>query len=189
MQQKELAQLLGISTGAVSRLVKRGMPTDSLERAQRWRKRHLEPGRIKGSRFNPSAPGVEPAGSADAQAPAALPREASLQLQALTFASEVLSRPGADCAGALAALRRGLQALPDPASVQLPAVAWGHLVAHGMADAALERVGQSPHRLLTIDAFAELVSPGLPLVFMWLDLALDLDGFAVSGYPEAEAAA
>jgi len=50
MQQKELATLLDISTAMVSRLVKKGMPTDSLERAQRWRKRHLEPGRVKGAR-------------------------------------------------------------------------------------------------------------------------------------------
>ena len=51
MQQKELASLLDISPAMVSRLVKRGMPTDTLERAERWRKRHLEPGRVKGSRF------------------------------------------------------------------------------------------------------------------------------------------
>jgi hypothetical protein len=53
MQQKELAELLGISTAMVSRLVKRGMPTDTAKRAERWRKRHLEPGRIKGARFDP----------------------------------------------------------------------------------------------------------------------------------------
>lgn len=53
MQQKELAKLLGISPAMVSRLAKRSMPTDTLERAQRWRKRHLEPGRVKGSRFDP----------------------------------------------------------------------------------------------------------------------------------------
>ena len=50
MQQKELATLLDISPTMVSRLAKRGMPTDTLERAERWRKRHLEPGRVKGSR-------------------------------------------------------------------------------------------------------------------------------------------
>ncbi len=52
MQQNELAKLLEISPAMVSRLTKRGMPTDTLERAQRWRKRHLEPGRVKGSRFD-----------------------------------------------------------------------------------------------------------------------------------------
>lgn len=52
MMKKELAALLGISGAMVSKLSKRGMPTDSLERAQRWRKRHLDPGRVKGTRFD-----------------------------------------------------------------------------------------------------------------------------------------
>jgi len=65
MQQKELAQLVDISTAMVSRLVKRGMPTDSLERAERWRRRHLEPGRVKGSRFDTiKAPPPKPASAA-----------------------------------------------------------------------------------------------------------------------------
>lgn len=52
MTKKELAALLGISGAMVTRHSKRGMPTDSLERALRWRKRHLEPGRVKGTRFD-----------------------------------------------------------------------------------------------------------------------------------------
>lgn len=50
MQQKHLARALGISPAMVSKLAKRGMPTDSLDSAQRWRRRHLEPARMKGSR-------------------------------------------------------------------------------------------------------------------------------------------
>ena len=61
MQQNELAKLLEISTAMVSRLAKRGMPTDTLERAQRWRKRHLEPGRVKGARFDPKRKATPPA--------------------------------------------------------------------------------------------------------------------------------
>lgn len=53
MKQKDLAKLLGISPAMVSRLAKRSMPTDSLERAERWRRRHLEPARVKGARFDP----------------------------------------------------------------------------------------------------------------------------------------
>ena len=71
MQQKELASLLDISPAMVSRLAKQGMPTDTLERATRWRKRHLEPGRVKGSKMGtvkaiplqpayPSTPNQEP---------------------------------------------------------------------------------------------------------------------------------
>lgn len=66
MQQKELAQLLDISPAMVSRLAKRGMPTDTLERAERWRKRHLEPGRVKGSRFGTGAAAqTKPGGASD----------------------------------------------------------------------------------------------------------------------------
>ena len=54
MTKTELAKQLGISASMVSRLARRGMPTDSLERAQRWRRRHLEPGRMKGVRFDNS---------------------------------------------------------------------------------------------------------------------------------------
>lgn len=54
MQQKELAKLLDISPAMVCRLAKKGMPTDTLERAQRWRKRHIEPGRMKGIRHDPN---------------------------------------------------------------------------------------------------------------------------------------
>ncbi len=52
MLKKELAQALGISGSMVSRLAKRGMPTDSVARAERWRRRHLEPGRVKGQRLD-----------------------------------------------------------------------------------------------------------------------------------------
>lgn len=75
MEQKELARLLDISPAMVSRLAKRGMPTDTLERAQRWRKRHLDPGRVKGSRadtFQPKQPASQPTITPES-APAARP--------------------------------------------------------------------------------------------------------------------
>lgn len=56
MQQKELAILLDISPSMVSRLAKMGMPTDDPERAKRWRKRRLEPGRVKGTRADTIKP-------------------------------------------------------------------------------------------------------------------------------------
>lgn len=37
----------------VSRLAKRGMPVDCVDRAKRWRRRHIETGRMKGVRFDP----------------------------------------------------------------------------------------------------------------------------------------
>lgn len=52
--RRELAAGLGISQGMVSRLAQRGMPTHDLERAKRWRARHLAPARMKGNRAGTS---------------------------------------------------------------------------------------------------------------------------------------
>lgn len=60
MKQKELAILLDITPAMVSRLAKRGMPVDCPERAKRWRRRHLEPGRVKGVRYERSKANVRP---------------------------------------------------------------------------------------------------------------------------------
>ena len=55
MMQKDLAAALDISPAMVSRLVKRGMPTDSPERAQKWRRAHLPMARMKGNRIDTAA--------------------------------------------------------------------------------------------------------------------------------------
>ena len=52
MKKKDLAYALGISAPMVSKLSAKGMPTDSLEAALAWRRRNLEPGRVKGVRFD-----------------------------------------------------------------------------------------------------------------------------------------
>lgn len=43
MKQNELCEALGLSKGQVSKLVARGMPTDTVEAAEDWRRRNLEP--------------------------------------------------------------------------------------------------------------------------------------------------
>ena len=50
--QNHLAELLGISKGAVSKQAGRGMPTHTLEAARAWRKTHLNPASVKGTRFD-----------------------------------------------------------------------------------------------------------------------------------------
>lgn len=50
MNQKQLAAALGLSPSMVSKLAGRGMPVDSVERAQRWRKAKLPFARMKGNR-------------------------------------------------------------------------------------------------------------------------------------------
>jgi len=54
MKTVELAELLGISRQMVNKLKRAGMPTRSLEAAQQWRQKHLnpimtKPGRIDGN--------------------------------------------------------------------------------------------------------------------------------------------
>lgn len=58
--RKDLAAALGISGSMVSRLSKRGMPTNDVASARRWRDRHLEPGRMKGVRFEAPKPSSPP---------------------------------------------------------------------------------------------------------------------------------
>jgi hypothetical protein len=74
MLKKDLAVALGISGAMVSKLAKRGMPTDTLERATRWRKRHLEPGRVKGVRMGTNPPPPPPPPAAPPPAPATPPQ-------------------------------------------------------------------------------------------------------------------
>lgn len=71
MLKKDLATALGISAAMISKLARRGMPTDTLERAERWRRRHLEPGRVKGVRYE-RRPLVDPVEAVHNLAAAAL---------------------------------------------------------------------------------------------------------------------
>jgi hypothetical protein len=59
---KQMAAALGISPAMVSRLRKRGMPMDTAERAERWRRRNLDEARMKGMRID--TPGELPAPAA-----------------------------------------------------------------------------------------------------------------------------
>lgn len=131
MNQKELAQALGISPGMVSRLAKRGMPTDSLQRAQRWRKRHLEPGRVKGSRFDPNAvPDAQPPAPAREQSPAAAPApietlaRLAAQIEALAQAASAELIEAGGCAEwvDLEPLRCALREWPTEAIPLAPAM-------------------------------------------------------------------
>lgn len=52
MNGKQMSEALGISEAMVSRLRRRGMPMDSAERAAAWRRRHMDPARMKGTRVD-----------------------------------------------------------------------------------------------------------------------------------------
>jgi hypothetical protein len=99
MNKTQLAQALGISASMVSRLAKRGMPTASVEAAQRWRRRHLEPGRTKGQRADqlfsaPAAGGSARSGGHVSTVPAMLPSPdaSDLSRQAEILIDEAMQR-------------------------------------------------------------------------------------------------
>lgn len=56
MLKKDLALGLGVSAAMVTKLSKRGMPTDSVEHAQQWREKNLEPSRLKSNKGGDATP-------------------------------------------------------------------------------------------------------------------------------------
>lgn len=191
MTMKELAELLGVSISMVSRLAKRGMPTDSLERAQRWRKRHLEPGRVKGSRYDPTrkaepaAPGPGPtqAASRDRSAPAAVPVEAAERL-VMDTAAVLAANDQDEVAGMVAHLRELLRSLPAGTGARMPLRVWLALVDYALADGAAVRQSQDLDAILSPQEFARRVRPDLAeLRGEWLDIACHWRGHSVTGLP------
>jgi hypothetical protein len=129
LKLKDLAAQLGISAAMVSKLKKRGMPTASVEAAEKWRRRHLEFARSKGNRAGTERPA--PAEKfADVSTPA-------IELAAAAALARV--RRLAELAGdALAGhsfeivapmLRQALQAVPPAARqhVAMPLAVWDRL--------------------------------------------------------------
>lgn len=181
--RKDLATELGISGAMVSKLAKRGMPTDSLERAQRWRKRHLEPGRVKGVRFDPNyTPPPAPAPAAPPPVNPAPPTHAETE-QKLTRAAEIAAK----CVGIalrvdgltlipplIAELRDGLRELPPGAEPGVPLRVWIALVDWMLRADSEVRSHPDQDQLLTPDQFAALAAQaGDADGLEWLHAACD----------------
>lgn len=149
MNKKELAAALGISGAMVTKLSKRGMPVDDVEKAVRWRRRHLEWTRSKGVRIDTikprgagGAPRARTAVSPPAQA-AASPRGAAVVLgdaafDAFDWAGPDVELRVAECMGLLAAndfdryaleLRIFMRLIPraDRCRLGLPSNVWTRL--------------------------------------------------------------
>ena len=114
MKQKDLAAGLGISEAMVSKLARRGMPTDSVERAVRWRRRHLEPARMKGMRVDsnpepPRRPATPPQAPATDQADALQAESDQLRVE---LVGRLFALAEADFDRYAAELRPALRALP-----------------------------------------------------------------------------
>ncbi|WP_374258318.1 hypothetical protein [Aquabacterium sp.] len=183
MKQYELAEQLGITPAMVSKLAKRGMPTDSVERASRWRKRHLEPGRVKGSKYGteakPEAPAARPLPGA--AAPLLLDAVAALDAALTAGHEEQLD-------GLVMEVREQLRAVPDAMVPALPLRVWLCLVDWMLADDAPVHMESDQGRALKPLEFAALVNPDPDwrLSWLWLDEARDVRGLSITGLPDPD---
>jgi len=188
MQQNELAKLLDISPAMVSRLKKQGMPTDSLERAERWRKRHLEPGRIKGSRFDPKKTAKPPAPK-PAPAPAAWAGALVAEIESAGALLDSALREGDDAWAGLMfeELRDLLRQAPPETAPLLTLRVWRRLTAWFIDPACEAFQAPDADSLLTPVQFGMRWHgwPEYPLMNEHtLDAACDWRDVAVNGWPE-----
>ena len=193
MQQKELASLLDISTAMVSRLVKRGMPTDTIERAERWRKRHLEPGRVKGSRADTiKTVRLEP------EPPKTIKPQAAPQVMPLVPDMEALGSliddalaKGNQYGAAVRAfqLRRLMRHITDnDCPVRLTLRVWVFLLDYMLHEEADVRSAIATGELLTASEFC---SSSTQSMYHWspgsvLFEACDFDDNALNGWPDGD---
>lgn len=186
MQQKELATLLGVSTAMVPRHVKRGMPTDTVERAEKWRRRHLEPGRVKGTRFEPGST-RKPAPAQPARPPRVVPSVSIADVEAASdLADGALARGNQDAADArIIELRRLLRQLPDEASPRQTLRVWLALTVYMLHEEAEVRKAPDAGTLLTPGEFGARICD----TYIWpaslvLFEVCDWNDNAIHGYPE-----
>ena len=186
MQQKELAALLDISPAMVSRLAKRGMPTDTLERAERWRRRHLEPGRVKGKRHAPGQPTAPtPAKPASSPEPVAYVSDADVEAVA-DLVNGALARGNHDAAAARIVQLRGLLAQTGPdARPRLTVRVWLALLIYILHEDAPIRSAPDMGALLTPGECGAL-SPWPWPASMVIFQACDFDGHSIHGWPDGE---
>jgi len=183
MQKNELAKLLDLSPSMVTKLTKRGMPTDSLERAEKWRRRNLEPGRVKGSRFDPNKP---PTPAKPVTTPRALPGVSVAEVEAVaTLTNSALEQDNQDTSeNHIVQTRALLRQLPDDAKPRLSLRVWLALVDYVIRDDADIRHALDLAALLTPEEFGRRVS----VVCVWpavlcLDHARDWRDISMYGWP------
>lgn len=190
MQQKELATLLDISPAMVSRLVKRGMPTDTLERAERWRRRHLEPGRVKGTRYEPGKQ-VEPARKPERPAcpsrPVAYVPDADVEAVA-DLVNGALTRGNPDATAArLAQLRELLPHTAPDARPRLTLRVWLALLVYVTHEDSAVRNAPDMGALLTPGECGARFCPAYPWAAHTVIFdACDFDGNSIFGWPDGE---
>lgn len=186
MQQKELATLLDISPAMVSRLAKRGMPTDTLERAQRWRKRHLEPGRVKGMRYNPAREVAAETPAAAIEVPA-LPSVTFFEIEAAGAMVDAALIRGNQYGAAIRTwqLRGLLRQGTNGDSPRLSVRVWLSLVGYMTHEDAEVRNAPDMGAQVTPGEFGARWCPAFPwAAHAVIYEACDWDDDAINGYPE-----
>ncbi|MDD3936853.1 hypothetical protein [Rhodoferax sp.] len=187
MTKKELARLLGVSPSIVSRHAKNGMPTDSLERAQKWRKKHLESARVKGARFDPNA---QQTGGAETAAPLVKTRAfrggvALVETLARATSATLANAPASNAADMVAELRVLLRGLPQDAKPRMALRVWLVLVDYFLHPESDQKQSSDLTSVLTPDEFCARMAPHCitRIGVVWLDAACDWDGYSTTGWP------
>lgn len=185
MQQQELATLLGVSAGMVSRHVKKGMPTDTLERAEKWRRRHLEPGRVKGVRYEPKRI-AKPTLSKPVSPARAVPGVTVADVEVLADLTDAaLTRGNQDVAETTVKQLRGLlKQIPDDASPRFTLRVWLALVIYLLHEEAEIRHAPDLGTLLNPGEFGARVCLLAWPAHVVLFEACDWDDNAINGFPE-----
>jgi len=155
------------------------MPIDTVERAQKWRKRHLEAGRVKGTRFDPS-----PA------KPVSLPR-AVLCIPVADIEALGVLLDGAETSGNAYSVaihvfqvRNLLRKTPAGASPRLTLRVWLKLLDYMLAKDAEIRCAPDLGALLTPDEFGQRVCLAGWAANTVLDEACDFDDISINGWPD-----
>lgn len=193
MLKKDLATALGISAAMVSKLAKRGMPTDTLERAERWRRRHLEPGRVKGVRYGTVS--AIPFSAVTRQRPGAQIRGLGAQdadrvplatVELWSSAVRHTQSSGSDITEMLIELRALLQRLQPGENPRMALGVWLALSDYAMSQEAELRQATDHETLLDANGFAARVTPHIANggSFWLLDVACDHDGYSLHGWPD-----
>lgn len=188
MKQNELASLLDLSTASISKLVARGMPTDTVGAASAWRRQNLQPSMIKGGRFDSTRattrPPVQPARPPEAMTYYLADADIEAAGDALDGA---LRRGDKDRVAALSLKLREL--LPDAApgaSPRLSVRVWLALLDYLLCPQAAIRTAPDMAAILSPE---EVGTKFFPTEWPWsaglvLFECADHDGYATRGWPK-----
>jgi hypothetical protein len=187
MQQKELATLLDISPAMVSRLAKRGMPTDTLERAERWRRRHLEPGRVKSVRAD-TRQTTKPAPATPASPPRPVAYVSDVAVEEMAdLVNGALTRGDQDRAAArIVQLRELLPHTAPDASPRLTVRVWLALLDYMLHEEAEIRNAPDMGALLTPGECGALFTRSPWAAHTVIFEACDFDRNSIIGWPDGE---